>query len=176
MLHTGRHFLQIPGPTNVPDRVLRAMDRPVIDHRGLEFAQLGAEVLEGLKSVFKTKGPVVIYPSSGSGAWEAAIVNTLSPGDRVLMVAQFEDKSPVNPQARWTAILTRFVGEDTDRLFNQDLFFLDGGAADSLLYVNQSVPPDSLFCRRILQPGPTTLAEVKTVLAEMAATPAKKTP
>jgi alanine-glyoxylate transaminase / serine-glyoxylate transaminase / serine-pyruvate transaminase len=85
MVHTGRHFLQIPGPTNVPDRVLRAMDRPVIDHRGLEFAQLGAEVLEGVKSVFKTKSAVVIYPSSGSGAWEAAIVNTLSPGDRVLM-------------------------------------------------------------------------------------------
>ncbi|HEY1526084.1 MAG TPA: aminotransferase class V-fold PLP-dependent enzyme [Candidatus Angelobacter sp.] len=85
MIHTGRHFLQIPGPTNVPDRVLRAMDRPVIDHRGLEFAQLGAEVLEGVKSIFKTKSPVVIYPSSGSGAWEAAIVNTLSPGDRVLM-------------------------------------------------------------------------------------------
>ena len=84
-MHTGRHFLQIPGPTNVPDRVLRAMDRPVIDHRGPEFAQLGAEVLEGMKSVFKTTGPVVIYPSSGSGAWEAAIVNTLSPGDRVLM-------------------------------------------------------------------------------------------
>ena len=84
-MHTGRHFLQIPGPTNVPDRVLRAMDRPVIDHRGPEFAQLGAEVLEGLKSIFKTSGPVIIYPSSGSGAWEAAIVNTLSPGDRVLM-------------------------------------------------------------------------------------------
>jgi alanine-glyoxylate transaminase/serine-glyoxylate transaminase/serine-pyruvate transaminase len=85
MIHTGRHFLQIPGPTNVPDRVLRAMDRPVIDHRGPEFAHLGAEVLEGLKSIFKTRQPVVIYPSSGSGAWEAAIVNTLSPGDRVLM-------------------------------------------------------------------------------------------
>jgi alanine-glyoxylate transaminase/serine-glyoxylate transaminase/serine-pyruvate transaminase len=85
MIHTGRHFLQIPGPTNVPDRVLRAMDRPVIDHRGLEFAQLGAEVLEGVKSIFKTKCPIVIYPASGSGAWEAAIVNTLSTGDRVLM-------------------------------------------------------------------------------------------
>jgi len=85
MIHTGRHFLQIPGPTNVPDRVLRAMDRPVIDHRGPEFAELGAEVLEGIKSIFKTRGSVVIYPASGSGAWEAAIVNTLSPGDRVLM-------------------------------------------------------------------------------------------
>lgn len=85
MLHTGRHFLQIPGPTNVPDRVLRAMAAPVIDHRGPEFAKLGAEVLEGLRPIFQTSGPVVIYPSSGSGAWEAAIVNTLSPGDRALM-------------------------------------------------------------------------------------------
>lgn len=84
-MHTGRHFLQIPGPTNVPDRVLRAMDRPVIDHRGPEFARLGAEVLEALRPVFKTSGPVVIYPASGSGAWEASIVNTFSPGDRVLM-------------------------------------------------------------------------------------------
>jgi alanine-glyoxylate transaminase/serine-glyoxylate transaminase/serine-pyruvate transaminase len=84
-IHTGRHFLQIPGPTNVPDRVLRAMDRPVIDHRGPEFARLGAEVLEGLRPIFQTSGPVVIYPASGSGAWEAAIVNTLSAGDRVLM-------------------------------------------------------------------------------------------
>jgi alanine-glyoxylate transaminase / serine-glyoxylate transaminase / serine-pyruvate transaminase len=84
-IHTGRHFLQIPGPTNVPDRVLRAMDRPVIDHRGPEFARLGMEVLEALHPVFQTKGPVVIYPASGSGAWEASIVNTLSPGDRVLM-------------------------------------------------------------------------------------------
>ena len=85
MIHTGRHFLQIPGPTNIPDRVLRAMDRPVIDHRGPEFAKLGAEVLEGLRLIFQTAGPVVMYPASGSGAWEAAIVNTLSAGDRVLM-------------------------------------------------------------------------------------------
>src|ERR1700752_4758398 len=85
MRSTGRHFLQIPGPTNVPDRVLRAMDRPVIDHRGPEFAELALEVLEGLRAVFKTTSPVVIYPSSGTGAWEASIVNTLSPGDRVLM-------------------------------------------------------------------------------------------
>jgi alanine-glyoxylate transaminase/serine-glyoxylate transaminase/serine-pyruvate transaminase len=85
MMHTGRHFLQIPGPTNVPDRVLRAMDMPTIDHRGPEFAQLGLDVLEGCRAVFRTKNPVVIYPSSGTGAWEAAIVNTLSPGDKVLM-------------------------------------------------------------------------------------------
>ena len=81
---SGRHFLQIPGPTNVPDRILRAISRPTIDHRGPEFARLGQEVLEGLKEVFQTSGPVVIYPSSGTGAWEAALVNTLSPGDRVL--------------------------------------------------------------------------------------------
>ena len=81
----GRHFLQIPGPTNVPDRVLRAIDRPTIDHRGPEFGRLGREVLQGLKQIFRTEGPVVIYPASGTGAWEAALVNTLSPGDRVLM-------------------------------------------------------------------------------------------
>src|SRR5690606_26383424 len=82
----GRHFLQIPGPTNVPDRVLRAIDRPTIDHRGPAFAELGQRVLQGLKPIFGCTGPVVIYPSSGTGAWEAALVNTLSSGDRVLMV------------------------------------------------------------------------------------------
>jgi alanine-glyoxylate transaminase/serine-glyoxylate transaminase/serine-pyruvate transaminase len=81
----GRHFLQIPGPTNVPDRILRAIERPTIDHRGPEFGHLGREVLEGIREVFKTLGSVVIFPSSGTGAWEAALVNTLSPGDRVLM-------------------------------------------------------------------------------------------
>jgi alanine-glyoxylate transaminase/serine-glyoxylate transaminase/serine-pyruvate transaminase len=85
MLHTGRHFLQIPGPTNVPDRILRAMDQPIIDHRGPEFAALTAEVLESLGGVFQTTSPVVIYPSSGTGAAEAALVNTLSPGDHVLI-------------------------------------------------------------------------------------------
>jgi alanine-glyoxylate transaminase / serine-glyoxylate transaminase / serine-pyruvate transaminase len=83
---SGRHFLQIPGPTNVPDRVLRAIDRPTIDHRSQEFSQLGNDCLEGMKRVFQTsQGQVFIFPSSGTGAWEAAIVNTLSPGDRVLM-------------------------------------------------------------------------------------------
>jgi alanine-glyoxylate transaminase/serine-glyoxylate transaminase/serine-pyruvate transaminase len=80
----GRHFLQIPGPTNVPDRVLRAIDAPTIDHRGPDFAALGLEVLDGLRHVFKTSGPVVVYPASGTGAWEAALVNTLSPGDKVI--------------------------------------------------------------------------------------------
>ena len=82
---SGRHFLQIPGPTNVPERVLRAMARPTIDHRGPEFARLGLELLALIKQVFKTKHSVVIFPTSGSGAWEAALVNTLSPGDKVLM-------------------------------------------------------------------------------------------
>jgi len=82
---SGRHFLQIPGPTNVPDRVLRALDHPTIDHRGPEFARLTLEILDGLKRVFQTSSPIVIYPASGTGAWEAALVNTLSPGDRVLM-------------------------------------------------------------------------------------------
>jgi alanine-glyoxylate transaminase/serine-glyoxylate transaminase/serine-pyruvate transaminase len=81
----GRHFLQIPGPTNVPDRVLRAMDLPTIDHRGPQFRELGHKVLGGLKTIFKTEGHVVIFPASGTGAWEAALVNTLSPGERVLM-------------------------------------------------------------------------------------------
>ena len=81
----GRHFLQIPGPTPLPDRVLRAMDTPLIDHRGPEFAKLGKRCLDGIKSIFKTTNPVIIYTATGTGAWEAALVNTLSPGDRVLM-------------------------------------------------------------------------------------------
>jgi alanine-glyoxylate transaminase / serine-glyoxylate transaminase / serine-pyruvate transaminase len=81
----GRHFLQIPGPTPVPDRILRAISYPTIDHRGPEFEKLGRSVLSGLKSIFKTASPVIIYPASGTGAWEAALVNVLSPGDKVLM-------------------------------------------------------------------------------------------
>lgn len=82
---SGRHFLQIPGPTNVPERVLRAIGQATIDHRGPEFATLATEVFQGLQKIFKTEGAVVIYPSSGTGAWEASLVNTLSPGDKVLM-------------------------------------------------------------------------------------------
>jgi alanine-glyoxylate transaminase / serine-glyoxylate transaminase / serine-pyruvate transaminase len=82
---SGRHFLQIPGPSPVPDRILRAMSLPTIDHRGPEFAGLGLKVLAGMQKVFQTKHPVVIYPASGTGAWEAALVNVLSPGDSVLM-------------------------------------------------------------------------------------------
>src|ERR1700746_334252 len=82
----GRHFLQIPGPTPLPDRVLRAMDTPIIDHRGPEFAKLAKRCLDGIKTIFKTSNPVIIYTATGTGAWEAALVNTLSPGDRVLMI------------------------------------------------------------------------------------------
>ena len=84
-LQSGRHFLQIPGPTNVPERILRAIERPTIDHRGPEFKGLCFEVLEGIKEIFQTRQPVIIFPASGTGAWEAALVNTHSPGDRVLM-------------------------------------------------------------------------------------------
>lgn len=83
--HSGRHFLQIPGPTNVPDRVLQAIAMPTIDHRGPEFAALGQECVAGMKRVFQTEETVVVYPSSGTGAWEAALLNTLSPGDAVIM-------------------------------------------------------------------------------------------
>ena len=82
----GRHFLHIPGPTPLPDRVLRAMDTPIIDHRGPEFAKLAKKCLEGIKTIFKTTNPVIIYTATGTGAWEGALVNTLSPGDLVLMV------------------------------------------------------------------------------------------
>jgi alanine-glyoxylate transaminase/serine-glyoxylate transaminase/serine-pyruvate transaminase len=82
---SGRHFLQIPGPSNVPDRILHAIGRPTIDHRGPEFRRLSEEVLTGSRRIFKTSGPVVVFPTSGTGAWEAALMNTLSPGDKILM-------------------------------------------------------------------------------------------
>ena len=106
-LRSGRHFLQIPGPTNVPDRVLRAIDRPTIDHRSRDFARLGRDVLEGMQRIFKTRGHVFIYPASGTGAWEAALVNTLSSGDRVLM---FETG---HFATLWRAMAARF-GLDVD--------------------------------------------------------------
>src|SRR5579862_7904393 len=88
---SGRHFLQVPGPSNVPERVLRAISRPTIDHRGPEFGRMALGILEGIKEVFQTSGKVVIFPSSGSGAWEGGLTNTLSPGDKILMfeVGQF---------------------------------------------------------------------------------------
>jgi alanine-glyoxylate transaminase/serine-glyoxylate transaminase/serine-pyruvate transaminase len=129
---SGRHFLQIPGPSNVPDRVLRAMARPTIDHRGPEFGRLGREVLEGLKDIFKTSSRIVIYPSSGTGAWEASLVNTLSPGDSVLMfeTGQFallwsEVARKIGLEVRWVegdwrggvdpAKVEQILAEDSER-------------------------------------------------------------
>ena len=108
----GRHFLQIPGPTNVPDRILRAIDRATIDHRGPEFQQLGQEVLAGLKVVFKTKSPVIIFPASGTGAWEAALVNTLSAGDRVLMYETGHFATLWQSMAKRLGIEPEFISSD----------------------------------------------------------------
>ncbi len=109
---SGRHFLQIPGPTNVPDRVLRAMDRPTIDHRGPEFQRLGFDVLVGMQDIFQTKNPVVIYPASGTGAWEAALVNTLSAGDKVLMFETGQFASLWCELARRIGLDIELVGGD----------------------------------------------------------------
>src|SRR5437870_13189329 len=107
----GRHFLQIPGPTNVPDRVLRAIDFPTVDHRGPEFGELGKNVLAGMKRVFKsTKGEVVIYPASGTGAWEAALVNALSPGDQVLMYETGHFASLWKKMAERLGLAPEFLG------------------------------------------------------------------
>jgi alanine-glyoxylate transaminase/serine-glyoxylate transaminase/serine-pyruvate transaminase len=109
---SGRHFLQIPGPTNVPDRIQRAMHAAVMDHRGPDFARLGHEVLEGLRTIFRTSGPVIIFPSSGSGGWEAAIVNTLSPGDKVLMYETGQFATLWAQVARRHALDVEFVAGD----------------------------------------------------------------
>src|SRR5919197_3670948 len=109
----GRHFLQIPGPTNVPDRVLRAIDFPTMDHRGPEFGELGKKVLAAMKRVFKsTKGEVVIYPASGTGAWEAALVNTLSPADRVLMVETGQFATLWKKMAEKLGLVPEFIETD----------------------------------------------------------------
>jgi alanine-glyoxylate transaminase/serine-glyoxylate transaminase/serine-pyruvate transaminase len=108
----GRHFLQIPGPTNVPDRVLRAIDNATIDHRGPDFQKLGQEVLAGLKQVFKTKSPVIIFPASGTGAWEAALVNTLSPGDHVLMCETGQFATLWHNMAKKLGLVPEFINGD----------------------------------------------------------------
>lgn len=107
---TGRHFLQIPGPSPVPDRILRAMSLPTIDHRGPEFGVLGLRVLKGIQQIFQTRHPVVIYPASGTGAWEAALVNTLSPGDHVLMYETGHFASLWNKLATRLGVHTEFLG------------------------------------------------------------------
>ena len=106
---TGRHFLQIPGPSPVPDRILRAMSLPTIDHRGPEFGQLGLKVLSGIQQIFQTRHPVVIYPASGTGAWEAALLNTLSPGDHVLMYESGHFASLWNKMATKLGVVTEFL-------------------------------------------------------------------
>ncbi len=110
--HAGRHFLQIPGPTNVPDRVLRAMDMPTMDHRGPEFQAMAKRVLTGIRTIFQTKNPVIIYPASGTGAWEAALVNTLSPGDLVLMYETGHFASLWKKLAEKLGLRTEFIAGD----------------------------------------------------------------
>jgi alanine-glyoxylate transaminase/serine-glyoxylate transaminase/serine-pyruvate transaminase len=112
---SGRHFLQIPGPTNVPERVLRAIDRPTIDHRGPEFGDLGNAVIAGMKRVFATQADVVIYPASGTGAWEAALVNTLSPGDRVLMAETGQFAALWRKLAERLSLVVEFIPGDWRR-------------------------------------------------------------
>jgi alanine-glyoxylate transaminase/serine-glyoxylate transaminase/serine-pyruvate transaminase len=109
---SGRHFLQIPGPTNVPDRVLRAIGNATIDHRGPIFQKLGQEVLAGLKHVFKTKAPVVIFPASGTGAWEAALVNTLSPGDKILMLETGHFATLWHSMSKKLGLVPEFIASD----------------------------------------------------------------
>jgi alanine-glyoxylate transaminase/serine-glyoxylate transaminase/serine-pyruvate transaminase len=111
----GRHFLQIPGPTNVPDRVLRAMDYPTIDHRGPQFAEIGAKCLAGMKTIFKTDSHAVIYPASGTGAWESALVNTLREGDLVLMVETGHFASLWHKMASRLGLETEFLATDWRR-------------------------------------------------------------
>lgn len=111
----GRHFLQIPGPTNVPDRVLRAMDYPTIDHRGPQFAEVGAKCLAGMKTIFKTDSHAVIYPASGTGAWEAALVNTLQDGDLLLMVETGHFASLWHKMASRLGLETEFLATDWRR-------------------------------------------------------------
>ena len=111
----GRHFLQIPGPTNVPDRVLRAMDYPTIDHRGPQFATIGKKCLDGMKTIFKTRSHVVIYPASGTGAWEAALVNVLQAGDLVLMVETGHFATLWHKMATKLGLKTEFLATDWRR-------------------------------------------------------------
>jgi alanine-glyoxylate transaminase/serine-glyoxylate transaminase/serine-pyruvate transaminase len=112
MVETGRHFLQIPGPTNTPLPVLAAMAKPTIDHRGPEFQKLGLDVLARIKPIFGTKNPVIIYPASGTGAWEAALVNTLSPGDQVLMFETGWFATLWNKMATKLGIKAEFIRSD----------------------------------------------------------------
>ncbi len=121
MRQTGRHFLQIPGPSAVPDRILRAIDMPVVDHRGPGFADLGHRVLNGMKGIFKTTQPVIIYPASGTGAWEAALVNVLNPGDEVLMIETGHFASLWKSLAEKVQLKHRLIETDWRRAADPDL-------------------------------------------------------
>ena len=134
MHRSGRHFLQIPGPTNTPDRVLRALAQPTIDHRSGEFAALGRTVLEGIKRIFQTSGPVVIFPASGSGAWEAALVNTLSPGDRVLAF-------DIGEFARGWSEIGRRIGLEVEVTPGDWRHGVDPAAVESRLREDRDHPP-----------------------------------
>jgi alanine-glyoxylate transaminase/serine-glyoxylate transaminase/serine-pyruvate transaminase len=126
--HAGRHFLQIPGPTNVPDRVLRAIDNPTIDHRGPAFGELGKEILTNVGKIFQTAGPVIIYPASGTGAWEAALTNTLSSGDTVLMCRTGWFASLWNEMATRLGLEPIFI--DTDWRRGADVAAIGAALAD----------------------------------------------
>ena len=108
----GKHFLQVPGPTNIPDRVLRALSYPTIDHRGPDFAEISKRVLDRIRAIFKTKHPVIIFPGSGTGAWEAAIVNTLSPKDKVLMFETGQFSYLWSEQAKKLSLEVDFIPGD----------------------------------------------------------------
>ncbi|MGA9081109.1 MAG: aminotransferase class V-fold PLP-dependent enzyme, partial [Pseudolabrys sp.] len=108
----GRHFLHIPGPSPLPDRILRAMDTPIIDHRGPEFSRLAKKCLDGIKTIFKTTNPVIIYTATGTGAWEAALVNTLSPGDKVLMVETGQFALLWKKMAEKIGLVPEFIATD----------------------------------------------------------------
>src|SRR6266853_1854954 len=136
----GRHFLHIPGPTPLPDRVLRAMDTPIIDHRGPEFAKLAKKCLDGIKTIFKTTNPVVIYTATGTGAWEAALVNTLSPGDRVLMV---EIRKAIDAAGHPALLLVDTISSLASADYRHDEWGVDvsiGGAQKGLM-----LPPGMSF-------------------------------
>lgn len=131
---TGRHFLQIPGPSPVPDRILRAISYPTIDHRGPEFGALGLKVIAGMQMVFKTKHPVVIYPASGTGAWEAALVNTLSPGDHVLMFETGQFASLWNKLATRMGLKTEILSyQGSDTVLPEAAGWRQGVQADLIL-------------------------------------------
>src|SRR5471032_1110474 len=108
----GRHALHIPGPSPLPDRILRAMDTPIIDHRGPEFAKLARKCLDGIKTIFKTTNPVIIYTATGTGAWEASLVNTLSPGDKVLMVETGQFATQWKTMATKLGLVPEFITSD----------------------------------------------------------------